>query len=217
MNESKEATARKMGGQVEALKLYPSFQEAVGIDGEAIEFEWNISPRFSSFAILQEIQKDLARKNIQPEAFKDRIIFISMFNNIDWSKRKNDDNCISNAEKVKNAMKFSQRSWTFLGPGSEKVVWKIFFRSKKIEWDSLANKMVWRFKETGHPVFESISASSRRILKKKKKGKDTTQFNTELLFQTIHSANQLCINGAVATWRTSQYICGQEDVDKFST
>ena len=69
-------------------------------------------------SILQEIQKDLARKNIQPEEFKDRIIFMSMFNDIDW--KKNDENCISNAEKVKNyAMKFSQGHRDILGPGSE--------------------------------------------------------------------------------------------------
>ena len=60
--------------------------------------EWNILPGYWSLAILQEIQKDLGRKNIQPEAFKDRIIFMSMFNDIGWSKRKNDENCILNAE-----------------------------------------------------------------------------------------------------------------------
>ena len=61
MNESKEAKAR-WEGQVEGLKLYPSYQEAVGIDGEAIEFEWNVFPGFSSLSILQEIQKELGRK-----------------------------------------------------------------------------------------------------------------------------------------------------------
>ena len=54
--------------------------------------------------------------------------------------------------------------------------------------------MVGRFKETGHPVFKSISALSRGILKGKKS--DTIHFtadasNTELLYRTIHSANQL--------------------------
>ena len=63
--------------------------------------------------------------------------------------------------------------------------------------------MVQRFKETGHPVFESSSALSRGILKKR--GKNTIHFNedstnTELLFQIIHSAKQLSIYGAVANW-----------------
>ena len=65
-------------GQVEGLRLYSSYQDAVGIDGEAIEFEWKIFTGFSSLSILQEIQHDLGRRNIQPEEFKDRIIFVSM-------------------------------------------------------------------------------------------------------------------------------------------
>ena len=28
--------------QIEDLKRYPSYQDAVGLDGEPIEFEWNI-------------------------------------------------------------------------------------------------------------------------------------------------------------------------------
>ena len=56
-------------------------------------------------------------------------------------------------------------------------------------------KMVHRFKGTGHLVFKSISALSRGI-GKQKKGKTSICFNgdsmnTELLFQTIHSVNQL--------------------------
>ena len=59
-------------------------------------------------------------------------------------------------------------------------------------------------KDTGHPVFKSISALSRGILEKKN-GQDTTHFNadasnTELLFQIIHSVNQLSIYGAVTNW-----------------
>ena len=100
--------------------MHSSNQDAVGIDGEAIELEWKNFPGFSSLAILQEIQKDLARNNIQPEEFTDRIIFMSMFSDIDWTKRGNDENCISSAEKVKNyAMRFLQGHWTFLDPRSE--------------------------------------------------------------------------------------------------
>ena len=43
-------------------------------------------PRFSSLAILQEIQEDLAKKNIKPEEFEDQIIFMSMFNDVDGQK-----------------------------------------------------------------------------------------------------------------------------------
>ena len=65
-----------------------------GIDGEAIEFEWHISQGFTSLQILQKIQNDLQERNIEPEKFTDRIIFMSMFNG-----KGNDEICISNSEK----------------------------------------------------------------------------------------------------------------------
>ena len=54
------------------------------------------------------------------------------------------------------------------------------------------------------PSDKSISALSRGVLKRKK-NRDTIHFNadsanTELLFRTIHSANQLSIFGAVSNW-----------------
>ena len=166
------------------------------LDGEAIEFEWKCLQGFSSLSLLREIQNDLETKNIKPEDFKDRIIFMSMFNDVEW--KTNDENCISNAEKVKNyAMRLSQGHWTFLGPGTEEK----WYVSK---WNCTADKMVQRFKETGHLVFKNTSASSPGILKQKK-GKCAIHFhgdsmNRELLFQTIHSVNQLSVYGAVANW-----------------
>ena len=66
---------------------------------------------------------------------------MSMFNDIEW--KTNDENCMSNAEKVKNdAMRFSQGHWTFLGPGSEeKWYGNSSYAQKKRKWDSTANKM----------------------------------------------------------------------------
>ena len=115
---------------------------------------------------------------------------MSMFNDIHW--KTHDENCISIAEKVQNyALKFSQRHWTCVGPGSEEQWYGSSSYDQQGEWDSTADKMVQRFKETGHPVFKSISALSRGILKEMK-GKSTIHFNgdstnTELLFQTINS------------------------------
>ena len=54
--------------------------EFLRIDGEATELEWNIFPGFTPLQILQEIQNDLQKRNIEPEKFTDRIIFMSMFN-----------------------------------------------------------------------------------------------------------------------------------------
>ena len=77
-------------GRVEDLKKCSSYQDAVELDGEPIKFEWGIFPRFSSLSLLREIQNDLETKNIKPEDFKARIIFMSMFNDVVW--KKNDEN-----------------------------------------------------------------------------------------------------------------------------
>ena len=136
-------------GEMERLRLYSSYQDAVRIDGEAIEFEWKIFPGFSSLSILQEIQQDLGRRNIQPGELKDRIIFMPMFSDIEW--KTNDENCISNAEKVKNyAMRFSQKnighSWV---QGRERSGMEILVTLKKengilqpTKWYSDSKKLV---------------------------------------------------------------------------
>ena len=56
-------------GQVEDLKKYSSYQDAVGVDGEPIEFEWKHFPGFSSLSILKETHQDLEKRKIQPEKF----------------------------------------------------------------------------------------------------------------------------------------------------
>ena len=80
-------------------KRYPSYQDAVGLGGEAVEFEWTIFQGFTTLTILKEFQKERGRTSSQNTSR----IFMSMFNDIEW--KENDENCISNAEKVKNYSK----------------------------------------------------------------------------------------------------------------
>ena len=60
----------------------------MGIDGEAIEFEWNTLPKISSLQILQKILDDLRDRNSKPEEFTDRIIFMSMFSTTSIGQEK---------------------------------------------------------------------------------------------------------------------------------
>ena len=60
---------------------------------------------------------------------------MSVFNDISW--KKNDENCILNAEKVKNYSKRLQPGhWTFLGSGSEK---RWYGGSNDGQWDRNSN------------------------------------------------------------------------------
>ena len=121
---------------------------------------------------------------------------MSMFNDIDWTRKGNDGIGVSNSESQGG-------HWTFLGLGDEKKWYGTHPYTSEGKWDSTATQME-RFQDTGQQVFKSISALSRGILKKKK-GRDTVHFNvdasnTELLFRNIHSVNWQRIFGAVTKW-----------------
>ena len=195
---------KRWEGQVADFRLSASYGELLGIDGEPVEFEWNNFPGLISLQILRKIQNDLQEQNIEPEKFEDRIISMSMFNDIEWTRKGNEENCISNSEKVKTYEKrISQGQWTFLGPGDERKWYGYCNYIHEGKWDSIASQMVQRFKETGRPVFTSASALSRGILRKLK-GKETIHFNADVssaeFLLRIHSANQLSIDGAVSSW-----------------
>ena len=59
------------------------------IDGMQAEFEWKLFPGFTTLDILEEIQKFMKEQQCEPEQFKDRIIFMSMFNDIARREKEN--------------------------------------------------------------------------------------------------------------------------------
>ena len=83
--------------------------ELFGIDGETIEFEWNIFPGFTSLGILEKIRRDVGTQQVNPEHFGGRIIIMSMFSDIDWTNKGNSLNCISNSKEIRDyAKKYSE-------------------------------------------------------------------------------------------------------------
>ena len=87
------------------------------IDGEPIEFEWNIFSGFTTLQLRNKVQEFLTKMSDQPEQFKGRIICMSMFNDISWGSEDNEPN----ANLVsKNARRIPPGRWSFFGPGSEK-------------------------------------------------------------------------------------------------
>ena len=104
--------------------------------------------------LIGDPPKDLQDQNIEPEHFEGRIIFISMFNDIDWTKVGNSEKCMWNSEQFKNyAKRFSRGHWSFLGPGDEKKWNGTLNYTPEGKWDSIGTEIVGRFKETGHPAF----------------------------------------------------------------
>ena len=102
-------------------KSSPQYRALDTIDGEPMEFEWNIFPGFTTLQLVREVQEFLSKMSKQPEEFTARIIFMSMFNDISWGSKDNEQEWELSANLVSiDARRFSPGRWSFLGPGSEK-------------------------------------------------------------------------------------------------
>ena len=129
---------------------------------------------------------------------------MSMFNDISWGSKDNEQECELSAKLVSiYARRFSRGRWSFLGPGSEKKWYSAHESKLQGQWDRVAELMMIKFAESGHPVFSAASPLSRGTLKSKGGGKLSIHFcadegTIETVFRTIISVNQLSIYGAVS-------------------
>ena len=84
------------------------------IDGETMEFEWNIFPGFTTLQLISKVQEFMTKMG-NPLQFKGRIIFMSMFNDIIWGSEDIERECIANATLVTLfAKKISSRTLVIL-------------------------------------------------------------------------------------------------------
>ena len=129
---------------------------------------------------------------------------MSMFNDISWGSKDNEQECELNAKLVSiYAKKISPGKWLFLGPGSEKKWFSISEDSPQGEWDRVAEQMMIKFAERGHPVFRATIPLCRGTLKSKNGGKLSIRFcadgeTIETVLRTIISINELSIYGTVS-------------------
>ena len=197
--ECNEALKNRVAG-VRAERNYSDFED---VKGESTEFEWNIFPGFTSLQLCDRISNLLSSLGQSPETFTGRILFMSMFNDISCDRKDNKEQCLKNAEFVKTfAKRFGIGQWSFIGPGSEKK-WYPSENSPQGEWDHVAEDMLLRFAESGHPIFRATTPLSRGQLKSKGKGKVSIHFSADTdtidtIYRIILSVNQLSIYGAVA-------------------
>ena len=101
------------------------------------------------------------------------------------------------------AKRFQAGRWSFLGPGSEKKWYSTYNERQRGEWDRVAELMMIKFGESGHPVFRATSPLSRQTLKSKRKRKLSIHFcadgeTIETFFRTSMSVSKVSIYGAVS-------------------
>ena len=186
------------------FKSSPEYRGSDKIDGEPMEFKWNIFPGFTTLQLINEVHEFMIKMGDPPEQFQGRIIFMSMFNDISWGSEDNEHQCESNVNLVSIcARRFPPGRWSFLGLGSEKTWYSAFGSRPPGEWDRVAELMMIKFGESGHPVFCATSPLSRGTLESKGGGKLSIHFcadggTIETVFRTIISVIQLSIYGAVS-------------------
>ena len=96
------------------------FKDMKRIEGMPTEFECKIFPGITTSGLLEKIQKLRTDLQCEPEHFKGRIIFMSMYNDIVWQAKGNNEQCEYNSQTVANyARKFPRGLWSFLEHGSE--------------------------------------------------------------------------------------------------
>ena len=69
--------------QLDWFKGSSQYRTLDTIDGEPMEFEWNIFPGLTTLELVREVQKFRSIMG-EPEQFQGRMIFMSMFNDIKW-------------------------------------------------------------------------------------------------------------------------------------
>ena len=113
----------------------------------------------------------------EPEHFTDRIIFMSMYNDIAWQEKGNTERCDYNSQTVANYARKFPRDWSFLGPGSEKKWYGTYTHKPNGSWDQTAENMMANFSESGHPIFRASGALERGELRSEGHGKKSFYFN----------------------------------------
>ena len=186
------------------FKSSPEYKNFDRIDGEPMDFEWNILPGFNTLQLSDEVKSLLLKLGETPENFTGRSVFMSMFNDISYGSRDNETECMSNANRVSlQAKRFGKGQWSLICLGSENKWYSISEDGPQGEWDKMAERMLLELAESGCPIFRAASPLSRGRLKSKGHGKLSIHYaadqeTIETIFRIIASANLLSLYGAVA-------------------
>ena len=74
------------------------FIDKFNLAARVVQFIWHGLPGASTLEIKKDIQKYLNGQN--PESFDGKIIFMSMFNDIEWTKKGSTETCLRDAKEV---------------------------------------------------------------------------------------------------------------------
>ena len=84
--QSNDAWEQRLGW----FKSSPEYRNFDRIDGEPMDFEWNILPGFNTLQLSEEVKNLLLRLRETTENFTGRMKFMSMFNDISCGSKDNE-------------------------------------------------------------------------------------------------------------------------------
>ena len=142
------------------------------IDGEPMEFEWNIFPGFTTLQLCHKVQELLSRLSVTPENFTRRIFSCrcstTSYGDLKTTKKNASqmlNSFLSVQKEIWSKTMVISRTWI------REKWYSISADSPQGEWDRIAEKMMLTFAESKHPVFRATSPLSRGVLKSKGGGK----------------------------------------------
>ena len=137
-----------------------------------------VFPGIITLGLLEKIQSLMRDQQCEPEHFKDRIIFMSMYNDITWRGKGNTERFENNPQTVsEKARKFPRGHSSFLEPGSEKKWYGTYTDKPGGSWDQMAEEMMLNFSDSDHPIFRAFSAFERDELQSKGGRPKSIHFN----------------------------------------
>ena len=198
-------TTERWKGQLEGLRLWSSYQDAVGIDGEAIEFEWDKFPRILNIVyFLKRSKKTWRERTFNPKSSRTGSSSCQCSMSLIGQK----EGMMRNLEcrKIQGLLEeILARTLDVSGSWIGQDVVLEDPRTLPME-NGTPQPIKWN-SDSKKPVTLCWKASVLWVVEswKGRRVKITIHFNgessnTELLFRTIHSVNQLSIYGAVTNW-----------------
>ena len=108
------------------------------IDGEPTVLEWNNFPGHTTLQLRSETQRTMSETNLVLQKFKDRNIFMSMYNDIDWEKKNDRDICIVNSQMVTaSAAELPKGHWSFPGLGYGETCYETHTCKPDGQWNQI--------------------------------------------------------------------------------
>ena len=165
--------------EIEWFTKCHEYRDLDGIDGEPFELEWEMFAGHATLQLLREIQMTMEVNRIQPEQFEDRIIFMSMCNDIDWREQ---DTMKFECRILQVLQRTPKYFWKDIGHSSDQELKKKWYGTHTYKpnglWNNAAEMMkMINLGESGHSIFRGTSALARGSLKSKGCGKTWIHHN----------------------------------------